>query len=345
MSDLPDLRRTARDPLADTPAARALLRCEIVAPGETPASSDGEVLLCVGYGDGAAATPGPRLDVANRVLGGGPIVESWRSPGRAQCHQRGPLAWSEDGERLAGVLTSPSGGDLEERSRAHFAALLGLVAERGFPHLVRIWNYLPRINEGEGDSERYRHFNSGRARAFVERFGAAGVETLFSASSAVGTPGELLGTAFLATRGPAIHLENRRQLPASRYPRRYGPCAPSFSRATLATGSAGAALFVSGTASIVGHETVHPGSLERQIDETLRNLDAVIDEARRLAGWQVPALAGFAQVKVYLRYAGQVEAARTRLAGRLPGGAATIFLEADICRADLLVEIEGVAFP
>ncbi|GMU67119.1 MAG: hypothetical protein AMXMBFR36_33930 [Acidobacteriota bacterium] len=345
MSDLPDLRRTVRDPAADAPAARALLRCEIAAPGATSSSSDGDALLTVSYGERTAATPGPRLDVANRVLGGGPVGESWRSPGRAQRHQRGSLAWSEDGERLAGVLASPSGGDLEEISRVHFAALLGLVAERGFPHLVRVWNYLPRINEGEGDFERYRRFNAGRARAFVERFGASGVESLFSASSAVGTPGESLATAFLATRGPALHLENRRQLPASRYPRRYGPSAPSFSRATLAAGSAGGALFVSGTASIVGHETVHPGSLEHQIDETLRNLDAVIDEARRLADWQVPALDGFAQVKVYLRYAGQADAARARLAGRLPGDAATLFLEADICRADLLVEIEGVAFP
>lgn len=345
MTELPDRRPAARVPTAHPPAARALLRREIVAPGETPSSSPCEVLLSVGYGDGAAATRGPRLDLANRVLGGGPVVESWCSPGRTECHRRGALAWSEDGERLAGVLSSPTAGNLEENSRAHFAALLALVAERGFPHLVRVWNYLPRINEGDGDLERYRCFNSGRARAFVERFGAAGVEALFSASSAVGTPGELLGTAFLATRGTALHLENRRQLPASRYPRRYGPSAPSFSRATLATGDGGSALFVSGTASIVGHETVHPGSLEHQIDETLRNLDAVIDEARRLADWQIPAFDGFAQVKVYLRYAGQVDTARARLAGRLPGGAATIFLEADICRADLLVEIEGVAFP
>ncbi len=345
MSDLPDLRRTVRDPAADAPAARAPLRCEIPAPGETPSSNDGDLLLTVGYGNRAAATPGPRLDVANRVLGSGPVVESWRSPGRAERHRRGPLAWSEDGALLAGVLASPSGGDLEESTRAHFAALLGLVAERGFPHLLRVWNYLPRINEGEGDLERYRRFNSGRARAFVDRFGATGVESHFSASSAVGTPGELLGTAFLATRGTALHLENRRQLPACRYPRLYGPRAPSFSRATLATGEAGSALFVSGTASILGHESVHAGWLEAQIDETLRNLDAVIDEARRFAAWDVPALSGFAQVKVYLRHAAHLDAARTRLASALPRGVATIYLEADVCRPELLVEIEGVAFP
>lgn len=344
MSDLSDRPRSADDLAANAPTTRAL-SCEIAAPDETPSSKGGDILLTVAYGDRTAATPEPRLDVANRVLGGGPVVESWRSPGRAERHRRGPLAWSEDETLLAGVLASPWGDNVEENSRAQFAALLGLVAERGFPHLLRVWNYLPRINDGEGDFERYRRFNSGRARAFVDRFGATGVESRFSASSAVGTPGELLGTAFLATRGTTLHLENRRQLAASRYPRLYGPRAPSFSRATLAAGDSGDALFVSGTASIVGHETVHAGSLAAQIDETLRNLDAVIDEARRLAGWSVPALSGFAQAKVYLRHAAHLDAARARLASALPRGLATIFLEADLCRSDLLVEIEGVAFP
>lgn len=334
-----------RGAAADAAPALALLRCEIASPGEAPPANDGDLLLTVSYGNRAAATPEPRLDVANRVLGGGPVVESWRSPGRAKRHRRGPLAWSEDDTLLAGVLASPADDNLEESSRAQFAALLGLVAERGFPHLLRVWNYLPRINDGEGDFERYRRFNSGRARAFVDRFGGTGVESRFSASSAVGTPGDLLGTAFLATRGTAVHLQNRRQLAASRYPRRYGPRAPSFSRATLATGYAGGALFVSGTASIVGHETVHAGSLAAQVDETLRNLDAVIGEARRCAAWDVPALSEFGQVKVYLRHAAHLDAARARLASALPRGAATIFLEADLCRADLLVEIEGVAFP
>lgn len=345
MSEPTETRRLEPDDPAPAGSTRPLLRCELAPENAVPAPDGDETLLTVVYGDGPPRAAGPRLDVANRVLGGGPLVERWRSPRPVRHFRRGPLAWAEDGERLAGALSRPASGNLEELARAHFAALLELVAERGYPHLVRVWNYLPGINEGGGDFERYRRFNAGRARAFEDRFGATAAESLFCASSAVGTPGARLGTAFLATRAPALHLENRRQVPAARYPRRYGPRAPSFSRATLVSGPAGAALFVSGTASIVGHETVHPGSLERQIDETLRNLDAVIEEARRLAPWRIPALHGFAQVKVYLRYAGQADAARARLAARLPGGDATIFLEADICRADLLVEIEGIALP
>ena len=71
----------------------------------------------------------------------------------------------------------------------------------------------------------------------------------------------------------------------------------------------------------------------------------MIDEPRWFAAWDVSALSGFAQVKVYLRHAAHLDIARARLASALPRGVATIFLEADLCRADLLVEIEGVAFP
>jgi len=345
VSEPTEKRRLEPDDPAPPGATRPLLRCELAPANASSAHGGNETLLTVVYGDGSRRTTGPRLDVVNRVLGRGPIGERWLSPRPARCFRRGPLAWAEDGALLAGTLSRPASGDLEELSRAHFAALLDLAGERGYPHLVRVWNYLPAINEGDGDFERYRRFNAGRARAFEERFGAATAESLFCASSAVGTPGARLGSAFLATRAPALHLENRRQVPAARYPRRYGPRAPSFSRATLVDADAGSALFVSGTASIVGHETVHPGSLEHQIDETLRNLDAVIEEAGRLAQWRVPGLRHFAQVKVYLRFAGQADAARTRLEGRLPAGAATVFLEADICRDDLLVEIEGLALP
>lgn len=337
----------------------ALLRCSIADPAGWPDEvraiepNEGNILLTVAYGAKASTagrTVGPRLAIANPVLGAGTMVERWLSPRAVSTFERGSLAWSEDGELLAGVVTRPSPvgpreSHLASDSHSQFSTLLDLLGERGYPHLLRVWNYLPGINDGDGDRERYRRFNAGRARAFEERSGGDGTQRRLCASSAVGTPGADFATAFLATRSETIHLESRRQMPASRYPRRYGPSAPTFRRASLAAGRAGAALFVSGTASIVGHETVHAGSLVSQIDETLRNLDAVIDEARRLADWRVPELDGFAQVKVYLRFAGQVDAARARLTGRLPGGGSTIYLEADICRSDLLVEIEGVAIP
>jgi len=256
---------------------------------------------------------------------------------------RGDLAWSEDGERLAGCLTVAAGENLAAVTRRHFAAILDLLAERGYPRLLRVWNYLPGINDRQAGGERYRLFNRGRAEAFAARRGdeaAAG----YPASSAVGAPGERLCTVFLAAGAalpPPRHLENPRQVPAWRYPRRYGAVPPSFSRATLGDGL----LLLSGTASVVGHATWHPGALAGQLAETRRNIEQVLSEARRVGGGRgAPAgLGGFDLVKVYLRSGADLAAVRAALDSWLAPATPAIFLEADICRADLRVEIEGVA--
>lgn len=331
--------------------AKAGLRCELT-PFAGVLPERGDTLLTVLYGvdDVVAAelTAAARVSLAvpNRILGGPPQVEHWRSRRAVHSFKRGALAWSEDGERLAGCLASDAGADPATAAREHFRALLGLLEERGYPYFLRVWNYLPRINELERGHERYRLFNSGRASAFAGlrlAGGASGADAarLFPASSAVGTPGSRLLTAFLAVNAPPRHLENPRQTAAWRYPPRYGPVPPTFSRATVAGGS----WMLSGTASIVGHASRHAGSLLGQLDETLRNIEQVIATARDMpeGGCRVASLADFDLVKVYLREAGDLEAVRTALAPRLRPGTPTLFLEADICRRELRLEIEGFA--
>ena len=89
------------------------------------------------------------------------------------------------------------------------------------------------INEGAGDDERYKRFSLGRARAFAAApmtFPGLG----FPAATAVGRPGasRTLQVSWMAGREPGTMLENPRQVSAYHYPRRYGPAAPSFSRAS-----------------------------------------------------------------------------------------------------------------
>lgn len=310
------------------------------------ARDDPRRLLAVVYGIGdlpLAEPPMPTLAVPNRALGEEPVAEIWRSQGPVRVARRTALAWGEDELRLGGCLTLSvaDGVDLAAATRAQFDTLLDLLTERGYPHLLRVWNYLPGINRGAGDLERYRLFNLGRARAFEARLGAEGEDWTAPASSAVGTPGDELRTIFLASRAPVLHLENPRQVPAYRYPSQYGPRAPTFSRASLAVEGVGLGFFLSGTASVVGHETLHVDSLERQVEETLRNVERTVEQARRRTAREVPGLDGFDLVKVYVRDPGRLADVRARLG--LAPEAPVIVLEADICRSDLLVEIEGVA--
>jgi enamine deaminase RidA (YjgF/YER057c/UK114 family) len=140
---------------------------------------------------------------------------------------------------------------------------------------------------------------------------------------------------FLAGDGPGRNVENPRQVSAFHYPARYGAQPPLFARATLAAGM----LFVSGTASIVGHESRHIGDVAAQADETLRNLEALLAEARRAGCALAPE---DLQLKVYLRHATDRTVVQQRLTA---GGFAPplVFLQAGICRPELDVEIEAHA--
>src|SRR5213082_3849534 len=61
----------------------------------------------------------------------------------------------------------------------------------------------------------------------------------------------------------------------------YGSHSPLFSRATLLRQSGGLALFISGTASIVGHTSLHVGDTVAQTRETLANIEALRAEIGR----------------------------------------------------------------
>ena len=206
-------------------------------------------------------------------------------------------------------------------------------------HLIRVWNYLPEINgEADGD-ERYRHFNSARQSAFRQS-GRSTVGTV-PAASALGSPaGSPISIYFLASSRPPTMIENPRQTSAYHYPPKFGIHSPVFSRACVLSESAGTNLFVSGTASIVGHETIHQGDVTAQTRETLANIDALLDEANRVVGSSHYSLEGL-KFKVYVRRASDLPAIDTALTAMVPASASIVYLRADVCREDLLVEIEA----
>lgn len=261
-------------------------------------------------------------------------------------------AWCSDGDWAFGRLRLPESraSGLQAVAQQAYTWLFATLERAGTPHLLRLWNYLPRINQDQAGLERYRHFNLGRQAAFLQ----AGRSTLDGAPAAcaLGCPDDSDGAAltlyFLAGRQPVVAVENPRQVSAYRYPSRYGPAAPTFSRAALAdVGGAGPGLFVSGTASIVGHETVHVGDVRAQTRETVTNLRAVCAAATQRAGRCFAA--EDLELVVYLRHPGDLTAVRDELAATLgaasPALQGAIFVQADVCRADLLMEVEAHCLP
>ena len=100
-------------------------------------------------------------------------------------------------------------------------------------------------------------------------------------------------------------------------------------------------LFISGTSSIVGHETTHAGDECEQTRETLRNLQAMIDAANQRIGTRRFCLADL-HYKVYVRRPENLPIIERELRREIGDSAPVLYVQADICRRDLMVEIEAV---
>ncbi len=240
-----------------------------------------------------------------------------------------------------GALQIPNVDDPEAAGRLAYRRVFESIAALGVPHLWRTWNYFPAINADAGGIERYRLFNIGRHDAF-EAFGRT-KDADMPAASALGSRAGALTVYFIAGSERGTPVENPRQVSAYRYPERYGPRSPTFSRAMLMPESGDRALAISGTASIVGHETRHIGDAAAQIEETLANVNALILAAGYANTPSADAGEGLL-LKAYLRSADSLPVVEGAVA-RTFGKASVIYLQADICRSELLVEVEGMYRP
>ena len=334
MSSAPDL----------PPAPQRLAVDYIHAPGPQALLGMSETLAVFGFGalaPSSAAIDDPRyLHVPLSPLREAAApYEVWRSAGPVATGREGAIRYSHDGALMFGVLEweEPDGGILHASAHA-YAALMAFWRDSDYPHLLRIWNYFDAITLGEGDSERYRQFCVGR----VQGLGDVDTRTLPAATAIGSRDGRrVLQVYWLAAREPGLPLENPRQVSAYRYPREYGPQSPTFARALLPPSSR-VPLLLSGTASIVGHASQHADSLRAQLDETLTNLDSLLGAARERAPTLSPHLDGTSRLKVYVRDATDADAVAAQLEARLGTRVPWLMLHADVCRRELLVEIEGM---
>ncbi len=273
------------------------------------------------------------------VLDAEALVEVWTSDQPVAHEATAEITATRNAGLLFGCLQIDASASLDAASDSAYCAIFDFVDRLGYGHLLRVWNYFPAINGESAGLERYRSFCVGRHRAFEAK--GRVVETDAPAACALGTQGGPLTIYFLAATRPGRRIENPRQVSAYRYPPQYGPTSPSFARAMLMPAAAQRGLFLSGTASIVGHATLHAGNAIAQAQETAANIGALLERARE-AEVDVHAGRGQLLLKAYVRDAVSLPTVRAVLARSFGAGASVHYLQADVCRADLLVEVEGV---
>jgi enamine deaminase RidA (YjgF/YER057c/UK114 family) len=275
------------------------------------------------------------------------ICEIWHSREPLQSGQHGPILYRHGDTLLFGCLSldeiataarDDARAPLQAATETAYQTIFALLDAHGYHAILRFWNYFPAINRESHTVERYRQFNIGRQDAFLAH-GRSVVDRV-PAACALGSAGGGLHIAFLAARADVTGIENPRQLSAYHYPSQYGPRSPTFARAGLVRLGGRDMLFISGTASIVGHQTLHHGDVAAQTRECLHNIAAIVAEANHQApdaGFRLDTLA----YKVYVRHPENLDTVRREMAQFIGGPVSAVFLQADVCRVDLLVEIEA----
>lgn len=187
-------------------------------------------------------------------------------------------------------------------------------------------------------------FNAGRYQVFAQWFGGPqGFERSVPTASAVGYEGGDLVVCALGGRAPGTPIANPRQVSPHRYSRRFGPLPPCFARATrVARAEGNDLLLVGGTSSVRGEESVYVGDLRLQLAETLENLSALVREA---FGPTSQPLAQYRALRVYFARNSDLPALQSDIPTVFPTLTELQWQQAELCRGDLLVEIEGLAGP
>jgi enamine deaminase RidA (YjgF/YER057c/UK114 family) len=225
-----------------------------------------------------------------------------------------------------------------------------------FDEVIRTWLYMGDIAGPEGETCRYRELNRARADFYQDlKFGAGLVpcdwnRPVFPASTGIGALGDDLMIGCIALRADPsdtllLPLENPLQTSAYDYVHQYGAAKPKFVRAMAVVTGQLMTTFISGTASITASESRHDDSAVRQTQQTLDNIAALI-APDNLQSHGVPGLDAtlddLALARVYVKRQADYEAVRAVCQARW-GQLPTTYVVGDICRGELLVEIEGIA--
>ncbi|MCX6901558.1 MAG: dioxygenase [Verrucomicrobia bacterium] len=293
-------------------------------------------------------------------------IEVWATGGKTVYVERplpnvlqvsmGNVTWTHCG----GITPRDTTGSVYEQSLDAFSQMKEKLKKSGveMDHLIRTWLYLGNITGPEGDLERYMELNRARTDFYEGvQFGRghvmAGVrQAVYPASTGIGMCGAVItmsATAIDTDRKDVfiLPLENPQQTPVYEYEAVYSPKSPKFVRAMAEAIGDYVVIWISGTASIVNSKTLHTGNPGKQADQTLTNIELLLSQknlARHGAPGAGATLRDLAKLRVYVKRPQDYPVIRKVCEKRCGINIPIIYVVADVCRSDLLVEMEGLAF-
>jgi hypothetical protein len=224
--------------------------------------------------------------------------------------------------------------------------------DMSFDHLVRQWNYIGNILQIKKGFQTYQAFNEVRSEVYQKYRKIHG----YPAATGIGMKldGVSLDFCALKTKEPVTikPIENPDQVNAYEYGQevlkgvigKRNPLKhpPQFERALLISGDRKSTIFVSGTASIIGQETIGIDDIEEQTGITIENINKLTDQRRigNLISSGFIEWGKYILLRVYVKNQEDFTKVKYICKARFPEVPA-IYIQSDICRENLLVEIEA----
>lgn len=218
--------------------------------------------------------------------------------------------------------------------------------------IVRQWNYIERITAFAENKQHYQEFNDSRSVFYQEANWVNG----YPAATGIGTQWGGVMVDLIAVTGNTVvikAIDNPLQIAAHAYSQKVllgeedsllkKRTTPKFERAKSVDDSHYEVIYISGTAAIRDENSLNEVGLEAQTLATLENIDYLISSGN-LGEFNVSLSSDVSPVyfRVYLKNKEFYEEARSIVRKHYPD-ISGIYLVADVCRAELLIEIEGIA--
>lgn len=228
---------------------------------------------------------------------------------------------------------------IQQQSVEIFRLASEVMHREGFPieNIIRQWNYIERITDYDGFDQHYQMFNNVRSNFYKQ------VEwhTGYPAATGIGTNlgGVLVdidAAIFVRSECFTTAIDNKLQVAAHVYSSQVLEAAheekatPKFERAKSMTFDDRRLIYISGTAAIRGEESLIGVGLERQLHITMENIFQLIDDAQ------------LKMLRVYLKEKSYYQEA-CNLLDNYKLNIPISYMCADVCRNELLIEIEGIA--
>ena len=121
------------------------------------------------------------------------------------------------------------------------------------------------------------------------------------------------------------------------------PSSPKFERAKVVQNHSGALVFISGTAAIKGQDSDNISQVDKQSTNTIENINRLIGVKNlQECGVRLSGDINIQYLRVYVKKREMIAEVVAAVEKIIPANIKTLYLEADICRPELLVEIEGL---